>query len=218
MSEQRPLRRYEGAFATITWDARRCIHAAECVHALPSVFDPAARPWIDPGDVAARELSATVQRCPTGALRIESATAHEPQPAVNTAQVTADGPIYLRGNLALIGADGSVAASETRMAACRCGASGNKPYCDGSHRKTDFHDAGVLAAGDSATAGAAAGGVLSIRLNLDGPMVCTGTLTLSGTNGTSATSETTFLCRCGGSRNKPYCDGSHKRNGFKASR
>jgi CDGSH-type Zn-finger protein len=25
---------------------------------------------------------------------------------------------------------------------------------------------------------------------------------------------TIFLCRCGGSQNKPYCDGSHKRNGF----
>ena len=27
-------------------------------------------------------------------------------------------------------------------------------------------------------------------------------------------SETIYLCRCGGSGNKPYCDGSHKRNGF----
>ena len=32
----------------VTYDAKRCIHAAECVHGLPAVFDSNAKPWINP--------------------------------------------------------------------------------------------------------------------------------------------------------------------------
>src|SRR4051812_49429704 len=41
-------REYEGDGITVEWYATRCIHSAKCVHALPRVFDPRRRPWVDP--------------------------------------------------------------------------------------------------------------------------------------------------------------------------
>lgn len=38
---------YDGESLSVTWDQKRCIHAATCVHGLPDVFDPGRRPWID---------------------------------------------------------------------------------------------------------------------------------------------------------------------------
>ena len=58
MSEGK-LHRYEAPGAVVTWDAMRCIHAAECVHGLPQVFDPAAKPWIRP----ARRRAGGTGRC-----------------------------------------------------------------------------------------------------------------------------------------------------------
>jgi CDGSH-type Zn-finger protein len=51
----------------------------------------------------------------------------------------------------------------------------------------------------------------------DGPFVVEGTISLVGPDGTAVEhTGRTFLCRCGGSADKPLCDGSHKRNGFTA--
>jgi CDGSH-type Zn-finger protein len=57
---------------------------------------------------------------------------------------------------------------------------------------------------------------LAIRASRNGPLILTGALTLTGTNGRASHAETTFLCRCGASGNKPYCDGSHRKIGFTA--
>ena len=46
------VQEYEGESVTVTYDAKRCIHAAECVHGLPGVFDPKARPWVNPAGCA----------------------------------------------------------------------------------------------------------------------------------------------------------------------
>lgn len=49
----------------------------------------------------------------------------------------------------------------------------------------------------------------------DGPMMVEGTVTVTKTDGTAEIKEQKcFLCRCGHSANKPYCDGSHKKNNF----
>ena len=39
---------YRGRDVTISFDASRCLHAAECVRGLPEVFDTSQRPWIQP--------------------------------------------------------------------------------------------------------------------------------------------------------------------------
>lgn len=48
-----------------------------------------------------------------------------------------------------------------------------------------------------------------------GPLEITGFFRIADSTGRIiAREEPVFLCRCGESKNKPHCDGSHKRNGF----
>jgi len=49
----------------------------------------------------------------------------------------------------------------------------------------------------------------------NGPIQVTGTVKISGQYGEKESDTAIYLCRCGGSKNKPYCDGSHKSDGFK---
>ena len=49
-----------------------------------------------------------------------------------------DNPLFVRGRLRVVNADGEVVREDTRAALCRCGASANKPFCDGSHRRIGF--------------------------------------------------------------------------------
>ncbi len=216
MGEATKLHRYEGRAGVVTYDAKRCIHAAECVRGLPAVFDPKSKPWVQPGATDADALAGVIHRCPTGALKLERTDgAAEAIPATNTATVTRDGPTFLHGDFALMAHDDTVALRDTRMALCRCGASQNKPLCDGSHRELGFRHEGALQASEAPPA-PVAGGRVAIRARANGPLMLTGPLTVMGTNGRTAYAEATFLCRCGASGNKPYCDGTHKKIGFTA--
>jgi uncharacterized Fe-S cluster protein YjdI len=67
---------YVGRSVTVSYDRAICTHAAECVRGLPAVFDPQARPWIQPDHAAPDAVIATVARCPSGALRIEATSSH----------------------------------------------------------------------------------------------------------------------------------------------
>jgi CDGSH-type Zn-finger protein len=49
-----------------------------------------------------------------------------------------DGPIGLTGEVEIIDAEGNVLITQAKTSFCRCGASKNKPFCDGSHIKIDF--------------------------------------------------------------------------------
>ena len=50
----------------------------------------------------------------------------------------------------------------------------------------------------------------------DGPVRITGGVTLMKEDGAAERQERVFLCRCGGSARKPFCDGTHKKNGFRS--
>ena len=137
------IREYEGAEITVAWDAGRCIHAAECVHGLPTVFDSKARPWITPDGAAADAVRQVVARCPTGALYIPGESgpgqldAHPGgQPA--RIEVSAEGPLYVQGRVTVVDHEGNEVIQDTRLALCRCGASKRKPFCDGSHAEIGF--------------------------------------------------------------------------------
>ncbi|WP_399171995.1 (4Fe-4S)-binding protein [Streptomyces sp. PanSC19] len=78
-TEERPrLKEYEGEGITVTFEPRRCLHAAECVHGLPEVFDLSRRPWVLPGAAEPARVAEVVRRCPSGALQYH----HRPEDAV----------------------------------------------------------------------------------------------------------------------------------------
>lgn len=136
------IKKYDAGDITIVWQPAKCIHAGECVKALPNVYKPREKPWLTPENASADELRAQIKLCPSGALSfIENAD----QPKVKTTnsstttiQVSPNGPLLCRGNIEVKKADGSVELKENMTAFCRCGASTNKPYCDGSHNSIGF--------------------------------------------------------------------------------
>lgn len=134
---------FSGERITVTWDQKRCIHAEACIHGLPDVFDPERRPWIDPDAAEAKEVAATVQRCPTGALHNErgEVETEEPTPPANTIDTRPGWTALSRGNLKVVNTDGAVLLDDIRIALCRCGLSENKPLCDGSHADIGFEAA-----------------------------------------------------------------------------
>jgi CDGSH-type Zn-finger protein/uncharacterized Fe-S cluster protein YjdI len=210
---------YRSDAITVRYNLKRCIHAAECVRGLPRVFDTRRRPWVEPDAAAADEVAGVVMRCPTGALHFErhDGVAAEPVPTHNTVTVTAEGPLYVRGDIELLGPDGAVIGHDTRVALCRCGASGNKPYCDNSHLRVGFDDAGALTDGSAMEGPAAGPGALRVTAAVDGPLLIEGAVELRGSDGSAVTvTKPLELCRCGASARKPLCDGSHRRISFRA--
>lgn len=102
-----------------------------------------------------------------------------------------------------------------RATLCRCGASKNKPFCDGSHREISFAASGEPTTG-TFDALAARDRPLEVRPQRNGPLAISGNLEIvSGTGRTVMKTTSTRLCRCGHSQNKPYCDGTHAKIGFK---
>jgi CDGSH-type Zn-finger protein len=86
--------------------------------------------------------------CPSGRLVAWNNATGEPveqkyEPSIGLIEDPAkacSGPIWLRGGVQLIGADGFKYEVRNRMTLCRCGASQNKPFCDGSHASIGFSD------------------------------------------------------------------------------
>jgi uncharacterized Fe-S cluster protein YjdI/CDGSH-type Zn-finger protein len=149
MSDQR--RHYANESIDITYDARRCIHAAECVNGLPAVFDTARRPWILPSGASPDAIAAVVAKCPSGALQFKRLDNGAPEALPDQTSIvpTPNGPLFVRGRIQLRSADGIVTVEETRLALCRCGQSHNKPYCDDSHLDVGFEDPGNIPRGES---------------------------------------------------------------------
>jgi CDGSH-type Zn-finger protein/uncharacterized Fe-S cluster protein YjdI len=209
--------RYSGEKVSVNYDLPRCIHAAECVHGLPRVFDPNRKPWIEPDTADPDELLRVVIECPTGALHLERKDGgpDEPMPKLNKASMEADGPVYVHGRIEIVTAQGQLLLEDTRVALCRCGASENKPLCDGGHVKAEFRGSGTLQPGDEAPATGHTG-KLKLTPLPNGPLLFEGPLQLASATGESVPLTKGALCRCGVSENKPYCDGSHGKAGFLA--
>lgn len=129
----------------------------------------------------------------------------------NVIIVEAGGPYVCRGRIELEAADGTVLETEGEISLCRCGRSRNKPYCDGSH---------VAVPADSRLATAEvtdlqdAQGTLRIRPRPDGPLKLEGPCEVRSADATVLMrGSETALCRCGRSARRPFCDGTHRRQG-----
>jgi CDGSH-type Zn-finger protein len=130
---------------------------------------------------------------------------------LNFVIVQIDGPNLTTGKLAVVTKTGVRNLGSAML--CRCGRSADKPFCDGAHVKSGFKDPARMPANvESSETGT---GPLTIRPLPNGPLRCEGPLVLRGCEGPVARSNLTLLCRCGESRNKPYCDDTHKKIGFR---
>ncbi|MEU6929474.1 (4Fe-4S)-binding protein [Streptomyces sp. NPDC046385] len=131
-AEEEPrIKEYDGEGITVTYEPRRCLHAAECLRGLPSVFDLGKRPWIQPDQAPADLVAEVVRRCPSGALQYRPADASaEAGDVPTTVRRMPDGRLVVRGDLLVRDEQGG--RHETRAVLCGCGASGNQPYCDHS--------------------------------------------------------------------------------------
>ncbi len=204
----------EGEKLTLLFEGKRCIHARFCVTGLPQVFKANVEgPWIDPDAMAVEALVEVAHACPSGAIRYQrkDGVPDESPPAVNLMRVRENGPYAVHADIDLAGRG-----AMTRVTLCRCGASKNKPFCDGSH-----NDDGFAATGEPATQASdplsLRGGPLSITPLPNGPLQVRGPLEMcAGTGRTIDRVTGVRLCRCGGSSTKPYCDNSHITNGFQA--
>lgn len=206
----------DGESVQIVYQGKLCIHSRFCVTGAPKVFLANVQgPWIHPDEMDAEELMAVSRECPSGAIRYrrKDGGPEEHAPPVNLISVREGGPYAFRGDLSIDGAQFGY-----RATLCRCGASKNKPFCDGSH-----HDIGFEASGEPPTGGKTAmleirDGEIEITPTLDGPYMVRGNMEIiSGTGRVVARQQAARLCRCGHSNTKPFCDGTHAKVGFRSN-
>jgi CDGSH-type Zn-finger protein len=169
-------------------------------------------PWLHPDAIPVEPLVAIAHACPSGAVTYERLDGGPPEaaPPVNLLRIRENGPLAVHAAIELEGRP------MYRATLCRCGASKNKPFCDGSHATVPFVASGEPQSQPSEPL-AMRDGPLSITPTRNGPLDCQGNLEIcSGTGRTVARVERARLCRCGGSSNKPFCDGTHARIGFES--
>ena len=134
-------KKYSNGEVTIVWKPKECIHSGICFRGLNEVFDPRKRPWITPEHSTTDKIIEQVKKCPSGALSYylnrdtEEQVKVEAETIVETIQ---NGPLMVYGNVTVKDSAGTITKKSNATAFCRCGASGNKPYCDGSHKKIGF--------------------------------------------------------------------------------
>ncbi len=140
MAEREIIKEYKKDDFTIIWKPKKCIHAAECVKRLPNVYKPNDKPWIVPDNATIEELKEQIKACPSGALsyKMENETTQEEAHLETVVEVLENGPLLVYGTLHVTKTDGEKEKKNRTTAFCRCGASENKPYCDGKHNNIGF--------------------------------------------------------------------------------
>ena len=132
------IKHYKTEDLTVIWNPEKCIHAGECVKGSPTVFHPNDRPWIQLDGADPDDVRKTIDKCPSGALSYPVEETGQESSAVRIRVVT-DGPLLFKTGLELETDSGDVKTSDgPTTALCRCGASENKPFCDGSHKTVGF--------------------------------------------------------------------------------
>jgi CDGSH-type Zn-finger protein/uncharacterized Fe-S cluster protein YjdI len=204
----------EGRRAAVRFDSRLCIHARHCVLHQPEVFKANVEgPWIDPDAASPGALLEVAHNCPSGAITIVRSDGGEAETAskVNLVTLRENGPLVFRAELHI--GDQPVC---YRATLCRCGQSHNKPFCDGAHTTIGFVATGEPPAAECQPLAARAGPV-TVKPLPGGPLEVSGNVEIVSGGGRTIDRSTKFcLCRCGASRNKPFCDGSHVFAGFEA--
>lgn len=135
-------KKYDNGEVTIVWKPNQCIHSTNCFHGLSEVFNPNNRPWITPEKSTTEKIIEQIKKCPSGALSYymnKDQTKEEMNIEAETiVETVPNGPLMVYGNVSIKNNSGEVTKKNKVTAFCRCGASSNKPFCDGSHKKIDF--------------------------------------------------------------------------------
>lgn len=143
-------REYSNDDITVYWKPKECVHATTCFRELRTVFDPGKRPWVNMSGGTTDEIIRIVDLCPTDALTFKH-NKETKKPVENNVpeikkeeapstevRVMRDGPLVIRGEFKITGADGKEQRKMKIASFCRCGQSNKMPYCDGTHRKVGW--------------------------------------------------------------------------------
>ena len=129
-----------GAGIEVRDDRTICVHAGFCGNRATNIWKQAGH--TDDSLVRLAVIN-EVEKCPSGALTYRfdgDGTDTEPDYPVQIAIID-DGPLWVTGEVPVTLSGGSTLEPRNRVTLCRCGASANKPLCDGSHKSVDFTDA-----------------------------------------------------------------------------
>ncbi|MDI3337656.1 CDGSH iron-sulfur domain-containing protein [Defluviimonas aestuarii] len=130
--------RYAGEEVTVTYNPLICSHAAVCGRVAPDVFNPNQKPWVQPDKGSRNAVESVIAHCPSGALALAlgDTVTHLVADRARI-EVARDGPYYVR-EAEIAEPHPGQGACHRKFVLCRCGKSGIKPYCDGSHRDADW--------------------------------------------------------------------------------
>ncbi|NVO16551.1 MAG: CDGSH iron-sulfur domain-containing protein [Rhodoplanes sp.] len=203
-----------GSGLRLIFDGDKCIHSRNCVLSRPDVFVPNVEgEWLHPEKATTAEIIELAHDCPSGTISFERTDGGpgEQPPMVNVIRVRENGPLAVHAELSL-GPD-----TLLRATLCRCGASGKKPFCDGSHAAASFSASGEAAPRPDEELASRSGRV-TIKGVANGPLLIAGPVEIvTGTGHTIVKTAHAALCRCGQSGSKPFCDGAHAKVGFTAA-
>jgi len=127
-----------GDVGSLCANARFCSAMGKIQALIPDTDDPDVR------EIVLRE----VRQCPAGRLTVYDKITEEKveqllEPSIGVVEdipKSQSGPLWVQGNIPIESADGEEYEVRNRVTLCRCGASRNKPFCDGSHGRVNFND------------------------------------------------------------------------------
>jgi len=133
---------FEGEGIVVKRDYSLCTEAGFCATRFTDIEKMTPKT----GDTQLRSLvMAMIDRCPSGSYTYSiqkdgaDVEADLPQQIAVTTEILSDGPIpgplWVTGNIPVERSDGQPLETRNRVTLCNCGRSGQKPLCDGTHRK-----------------------------------------------------------------------------------
>ena len=154
MAENPNNREYTNGEITVYWKPDLCIHATTCFVKLRKVFDPTKRPWINMKGATSVQIAKVTDMCPTQAIYWKwnkdltdlekKKKEQEPQgeeivpTPVTEISIIENGPAIIKGKFRVTKGAGEILSTADQIALCRCGASKNRPFCDGTHHTIGF--------------------------------------------------------------------------------
>lgn len=130
---------YVGKEISVNFNPLLCSHAAQCGKLAKHVFNAAETPWVQPDNGTVEDVQAVVAACPSGALSIADTSEPHLLPDRAQIQVEKNGPYWVLDVQSPVPPQAENM-SDRKFVLCRCGLSGNKPYCDGTHRDAKWRD------------------------------------------------------------------------------